>query len=82
MNKKVLQKCLAELEKSEPNISYVRGMLETALDMLIGDGQVPMDIVPVSNFSLAKEIIVNLPIVKTEEELFAERYANGPIGKI
>ncbi len=34
MNKKVISKCLAELEKPEPNISYVRGMLETALDMV------------------------------------------------
>lgn len=34
MNKKVLLKCLTELEKPEPNISYVRGMLETALEMI------------------------------------------------
>ena len=27
-NKKVLRKCLEELEKPEPNISYIRGMLE------------------------------------------------------
>lgn len=28
-----LRKCLGELEKPEPNISYVRGMLETLIEM-------------------------------------------------
>lgn len=33
MNTKILQKCLDELGNMEPNISYVRGMLETLIEM-------------------------------------------------
>lgn len=31
MNNAILQKCLAELEKGEPRLDYVRGMLETLI---------------------------------------------------
>lgn len=33
MNYKTISKCLGELEKPQPDISYVRGMLETLLDL-------------------------------------------------
>ncbi len=33
MNTQILQKCLSELDKSEPRIDYVRGMLETLVSL-------------------------------------------------
>lgn len=33
MNPKVLQKCIEELKKEKPNVDYVRGVLETLLEM-------------------------------------------------
>lgn len=33
MNTSILQKCLAELQKETPDLSYIRGMLETLIDM-------------------------------------------------
>lgn len=33
MNTKILQKCLDELNKEKPDISYVKGMLETLADL-------------------------------------------------
>lgn len=33
MNTKILQKCLDELKKESPNVDYIRGMLETLVEM-------------------------------------------------
>ena len=33
MNTKILQKCIDELKSKTPNLSYLRGMLETLYDM-------------------------------------------------
>lgn len=33
MNTKILQKCLDELKKEQPNVDYIRGMLETLVEM-------------------------------------------------
>jgi hypothetical protein len=33
MNKNLLKKCIAELEKEKPNIDYLRGMLETLYEI-------------------------------------------------
>lgn len=33
MNTNILKKCLAELEKDSPSIPFVRGMLETLIEM-------------------------------------------------
>ncbi len=38
MNASILQKCLTELQKAEPDISYLRGMLETLIE-ISGAGQ-------------------------------------------
>lgn len=37
-----LRKCLVELEKAEPNISYVRGMIETLIEMQQQTGNSPL----------------------------------------
>lgn len=33
MNTKILQKCVEELNKEQPNLSYIKGMLETLIEM-------------------------------------------------
>lgn len=33
MNTSVIQKCITELQKESPDLSYLRGMLETLLEM-------------------------------------------------
>ncbi len=33
MNTKILSKCVEELNKPEPNLSYIKGMLETVIEM-------------------------------------------------
>lgn len=33
MNTSILKKCIAELQKETPDLSYLRGMLETLLEM-------------------------------------------------
>lgn len=37
MNRKILNKIILELDKPEPNISYIRGILETVMDNLPED---------------------------------------------
>lgn len=81
MNKKVLQKCLDELSKTTPDISYVRGMLETSLDML--GGAEPTHILSTAGLNPINAPLEQIiPSIKTEEELLADSYARGPIGKI
>ncbi len=36
MSNTILQKCLAELEKDNPRIDYIRGMLETLIELQPG----------------------------------------------
>lgn len=36
MNTKILQKCLEELKKDKPDLSYLRGTLETLIEMAGG----------------------------------------------
>lgn len=33
MNTQALKKCLVELEKESPNLAYIKGILETVVDM-------------------------------------------------
>lgn len=37
MNTKILQKCLEELKKETPDLSYLRGTLETLIEMAGGE---------------------------------------------
>lgn len=44
MNTSVIQKCITELQKESPDLSYLRGMLETLLDMQSDPWQrIPVD---------------------------------------
>lgn len=94
MNITTLQKCVEELKKETPNISYVLGMLETVIEMdrvavpsypsypTIGSGvtNVPY-MMPVSNNPIAtgSGLVSNS---LSEEDMYAEKYAGGPIATV
>ena len=78
MNATVLGKCIEELKKETPDLSYIRGMLETLQDM-ISVASTP--IYPSSAFSA--------PITRTEsiadEEIHNDAlnaYLGGPTGTV
>lgn len=75
MNTKILQKCVEALNSEKPDISYIRGMLETLIE--ISGATVPLSANPT----------VNVPVTRTEtvadeDEEIARKYAAGPIGRI
>ena len=41
MNTNVLQKCVDELKKEQPNIQYVLGMLETVIELSVARPMLP-----------------------------------------
>lgn len=49
MNTSILKKCLEELSKTTPDISYVRGMLETLLEVST-DGANQIRDIPMGNY--------------------------------
>lgn len=50
MNSKILQKCVDALKQDNPDLSYVRGMLETLIDIDVKDA--PATVVPVITSSV------------------------------
>jgi len=44
MNRKILQKCIDELNKENPKLDYVRGILETIIDTLPEEKGVSMPV--------------------------------------
>lgn len=91
MNTNILQKCIEELKKESPDLSYIKGMLETLVDI----GSMPsMPHVPyVSQNMVNPHQVTNtqpvyvstLPgqtVELTDEEITAQRYAGGPIGQV
>lgn len=54
MNSSILQKCLEELKAEEPDISYVRGMLETLIAVDAGSSS------DKTNFGMPK--IISYPV--------------------
>lgn len=92
MNTNILSKCVEELKKETPNISYVLGMLETVIDMNGASAPLvpftpsypsipyPMGIPVYSGGSGPQS--TNVPYVLTDEEITAQRYAGGTVGAI
>jgi len=72
MNASVLKKCIDELAKDKPDLSYIRGMLETLSEMSNMQAAIPS----VPNFNNR----VNVPYVPEERAQGAA--AIGPIGRI
>ena len=80
MNTRILQKCLDALCEKKPDISYIRGMLETLIE---SDGTV------INTISAIKPIVIqkqSVPYIPTDEEQaeaeMARKYVGGPIGNI
>jgi hypothetical protein len=88
MNTKILQKVLEELQKNKPRLDYVRGMIESLVDM----DDKPLNIshtsgpVATPNFYERSSTTVVAPadeIVLTQEEIdYARKMAGGPVGNI
>lgn len=88
MNTRVLQKCLDELKKEKPDMSYIRGMLETLVEMgeehivnIDGGSTTPVSIgppilTPPTMFS-SKQISAS--DLTDEEREFHEKMLGGPV---
>lgn len=71
MNTRILQKCLDELKKDSPNVDYLRGMLETLVEM--GDQVVPARIVipedaKVEVFTAPSAVKKEEPVIKVVQD--------------
>ena len=80
MNTQILQKCIAELEKDKPNLDYIKGILETFVEM-------SGSITPMSTVNTMTHIVKPAAVpLKSDSELaeeeFAAKYANGPVGAL
>lgn len=51
MNSKILQKCLDELNKEESDISYIKGMIETLIDINWPLVSAPATVLPPTGFA-------------------------------
>ncbi len=73
----ILSKCVDELQKKDPNISYVLGMLETIISMSGGN------ISPVIRPNILGDIQAGVGVIKSDEEIEQERlarqYETGPV---
>ena len=82
MNTTILQKCVAELAKDTPDLSYIKGILETLID--ITGAAIKGDIPATTLSKIIETSPANIPTKVDEEEFTdnARAYATGPIGKI
>lgn len=73
MNPKILQKILEELHKEKPSIDYMKGAVETLMEL---SGTTPM----------ARQDINTLAVTRTEtvsdEEAMLQKYEKGQTGRI
>lgn len=80
MNINVLKKCVDELNSEQPNISYIKGMLETLIEMqpvaALPNRIVYKQGVPLSSATIEKSDEEN------EQEDLARRYAGGPVAEL
>lgn len=81
MNIEILQKCVDEIVKPEPNVSYVRGMLETIISMN-KDNTIQKDPTYINNnqpTTYPKYIISNQSMISDEE--IPEAFRVGPVSR-
>ena len=82
MNTTILAKCIEELKKETPDISYIRGALETLLEMSAQPAVVAHQPMPQSIPQQTPNVSTT---VQTDEQLQDElykQYVTGPIGKL
>ena len=81
MQTKILTKVLEELQKPTPDLSYVRGMIETLIDM---SGNIPEIVTTPVNYNSKPQFIPGSIITNVDEETneIVEKYHNGTLGKL
>lgn len=85
MNITTLTKCVEELKKETPNISYVLGMLETVIEIHGGQTivtQIPSSISTITSKNTVVSSGSGLVADLSDEEILAQRYAGGPVGNV
>jgi hypothetical protein len=90
-NTTILQRCVDELKKETPNLSYVQGMLETVIEMsamqtpVYPPVQVPYAYPLPSNIGSAYNGSTEMGTGiggLTPEEIYLQQYESGPIGNL
>lgn len=94
MNTNILSKCVEELKKDNPNISYVLGMLETVIEMGNQTSiSVPYTLPynpPMNPLTPSYPVYVSanstggsgLVAAMTDEEIMAQKYNGGTTGNL
>lgn len=85
MNTKILQKCLEELKKDTPDLSYLRGTLETLIEVAGGQvlatpGYIPAPTYPPTGLMAGANTKVDEET--DEEKEYARKMAGGPIARL
>ena len=84
MQTNILKKCLEELNKAEPNISYLKGTLETLIEMSGNNPTVspPITIIPneITNLSQFPNTFCATKVDEVDEVL--KKYETGKIGNM
>jgi hypothetical protein len=74
MKNQILTKCIAELNKDKPNLDYVRGILETLVDL-------DTTASPVNYMAPTRGIPASNAVASVEEE-YSPAYELGPIAPL
>lgn len=87
MNTNLLQKCVDELNKETPDISYLKGVLETLIEIEKSNSEKPNSFIPSYPNYFPNGTGTPLPLSpivtsKTNEDEILEKYENGSIGTI
>jgi hypothetical protein len=85
MNTNILQKCVDELKKDTPNLSYVQGMLETVIEMTAANIPYSPVQVPYQNqytIPTSSNVMGSGLVDLSDEEVNAQRYESGPLGQL
>lgn len=80
MNTKLLQKCIDKLGEQTPDLSYVRGILETLMEM--SGEPVPVSIVPpilTQSSTMFSSKQVSASDLPDEEQEYLARMIGGPV---
>jgi len=88
MNTNILQKCVDELKKETPNLSYVQGMLETVIEMTAtqmsnipySPNVVNVPYAPSNPYQIttSSNVMGSGLVDLSDEEVNAQRYESGP----
>lgn len=78
MNTNILKKCVEELNAKEPNISYIKGMLETLIEL----SNIPHGLGGIVTMSTATTPGYAKSDEETEQDQLARKYVGGPVADL